>query len=82
MTNVVKLEGAVTGFLNEYEAEPAAVLLGVSAAVPSAEWPSVRWALERQGVPLELVDARFMMCGPVEAEVYMNGRSRLPFVWQ
>lgn len=36
LTNAAELEGAITGFLHDDEAEPAAVLLDIAAAFPSA----------------------------------------------
>lgn len=75
LVNVAELDGAVTGFLYDDESELAAVLLGIAAAFPSAEWEIVRWALERQGVPRALADALFAMYGPTAAEVYLNGRA-------
>lgn len=59
LTNVVELEVVVAGFFHDDEAKPAAVLFDIAVAFPSAEWAYIRWALEAQGAPDAIVDARF-----------------------
>lgn len=60
LTSVAELEGVVSGYLHDDEAEPVAVLLDVAAAFPSAERTSIRWALTAQGVPTWLVESLSM----------------------
>lgn len=75
LTVVAELEVAVTRFPHDAESEPAAVLLDVAAAFPSAECEYIRRALDAQRVPPFLVDALFAMYWPAHIEVNLNGRT-------
>lgn len=74
LVNVAELDGAITGFLQDDESEPAAVLLDIAAAFPSAAWEYIRWALTAQGAPPALISALFAMYGPTVVEIYLNGK--------
>lgn len=69
LTNVAEIEGSITGFLHDDEAEPAAILLDVAVAFPSADWGYIRRALRALGVPRTLIDALFAMYGPTRIEI-------------
>lgn len=55
--NVVQVEAVVEEYLNNEDAEPAAIFLDMAAVFPSAGWSCMRWALRRLGVPAGLDDA-------------------------
>lgn len=69
------LKAAVAAFLQDDGAGPEAVFLDIAAAFPSAEWEDIRWALLTQGVPALLVEALFALFGPMQVELYLNGRA-------
>lgn len=75
LTNVAELEGAITGYLHDDEAEPAAVLLDVAAALPSAEWGYIHWALTRPGIPAAVIEALFAMYTPTSVDFVVDGRA-------
>lgn len=65
LTTVAELEGAVSGYVRDGEAEPAAVLLDIAVAFPSTEWAYICGALAAQGAPPALVEARFLAYWPL-----------------
>lgn len=68
-THVVQVESAFEECLNDVDSEPTALVLGFAAALPSVEWPCMRWALVRLGVPEHVCrgdfsHARACLCAP------------------